>query len=72
MTNDDFLVPPVGELNAMPFTACCADTEYSQPKVQSMVQAALRLPESEPALIKATQYREQLSVNLDLRGQVEG
>ena len=57
MTNDDFLVPPVGELNAMPFTACCADTEYSQPKVQSMVQAALRLPESEPALIKATQYR---------------
>ena len=56
MTNDDFLVPPVGVLNAMPFTASCADTEYSQPKVQSMVQAALRLPESGPALIKATQY----------------
>ena len=56
----------------MPFTACCADTEFLQPKVQSMVQAAQRLPEREPALIKATQYGEQLLVNLGLRGQVEG
>ena len=37
-----------------------------------MVQAAQRLLEREPALIKATQYGEQLLVNLGLRGQVEG
>ena len=58
-TNDDFSVPvclmPCLSLLALP-------NEYLQPKVQSMVQAqALRLLESELALIKATQYRAAYS-----------
>ena len=55
----------------MPCLSLLAALTHSLPKVQSMVQAALRLPESEPALIKVTQYREQL-LSSEPEVEVEG